>query len=351
MNGVELLPNSDLPEWDKFVESHDLGTVYHTSAWLQLVHKAYGYKHIYVCMRHPNGAIRAGLPVCIVSDRVTGGHMSSVPCPNVNPLVANQAEYDCLIDFTRAWPDKCGVRYLELKLRRSFPIKNAGPWPATDDYFTYVLDISRPIDELMKAFHKSCIQRPLLKSSRNGLKLKVENSDNGVRLFYGLYLNMRKEHGLLPQPYKFFSVMHQLMSRKSNIEVLHAEYEGRIVSSLLLLKYKDIVTYEYGASDSAMLHLNPSHFLLWAAIQRAKSEGYTRFDFGRTARGNEGLSQFKARWRGERQSFTYRYIPDKRGVILMRHNKFFDRAMHHTMRNFPALLCRALGRVLYRNLA
>jgi Acetyltransferase (GNAT) domain len=69
------------------------------------------------------------------------------------------------------------------------------------------------------------------------------------------------------------------------------------------------VVYKYGGSDRTYHKLGSMPFLLWRAIQEAKSKGFQTFDFGRSDYHHHGLVEFKDRWAGERTSLTYWQSP------------------------------------------
>lgn len=352
MPDIEILNEKSFHAWDKFVLSHQLGTVYHTSDWQQLIRQTYGYKPSYLIIRNNNGNIKAGLPLFIIGNGITGSHMSSLPGAQVcNPLLSVPDDYEKFISHILELIRQNRIKYFELKLSESFPIQNKNTWPIIDDYSIYILDISRSIDEIHGTFHKNCIQRPIKKLSKFGLRLIKGNSKNDVKIFYHLYMNMRRNYGLLPQPNKFFFFMWQILSKKQMIDIIHAEHNGEIISSMILLKFKDTVTYEYGASNPSMMHLNPSHFLLWESIKIAKSEGYSLFDFGRTSSDNTGLSQYKSRWGTKQEALSYYYIPDMRGSAMIRRHKFFTTLMHHTVKHMPLSVCNLLGNIVFQKLA
>jgi lipid II:glycine glycyltransferase (peptidoglycan interpeptide bridge formation enzyme) len=53
-------------------------------------------------------------------------------------------------------------------------------------------------------------------------------------------------------------------------------------------------------------------FLMWTAIQEAKSDGLVEFDMGRTDLSNEGLLTFKDHWGGTRSTLAYMRYPEPR---------------------------------------
>ncbi len=348
-NIITVLSDGEWPVWDAFVKSHPLGTIYHTSQWQRLVSRFYGYQHLYLCLKKEgDDTIHGGLPLFVVKHRGFGSHLSSLPCAQYcNPLVSDEDEYRMLVSHVLRLVEKEKYNFCELRLDDSFIVDDIGPWPVVDDYSTYVLDITRPGDELMRSFHKSCIQRPLTKIGQHHLALRIGETEEDVRIFYGLYLGMRKRQGLLPQPYGFFRSMWEELRKDNCIEILHAVHDGTCISSVMLLWFKDTVIYEYGASSYDHLSYNPSHFLLWHAVNRGKEAGYKVLDLGRTSADNKGLSDFKSRWGTRKVRLRYCYIPSARGTALIRKNEVAVKAMNTVVRRLPSSMCRLLGRVVY----
>lgn len=347
---VKTLPDNDAARWDEFVLSHELGTIYHTSMWRRLIRDAYHHRSHYLVMEDRQGRIRAGLPLFLIESRFSGNRLSTLPCAQCcNPLVSNPQDHDRFMDFVIGFKEENRLKYYELKTSDKYPYDSGKYGKEANRYVTYVLDIDRPLDSIMGSFHKSMVQRAIQASRKSGLELEIADSTEDVKPFFHLYLTMRKRYGLLPQPYRFFASMWKIMKESGNIEILSARFEGRIVSSLLLLKYKDTVTYEYGASNPAMLSLRPSHYLLWESIRRSHQQGYKKFDFGRTSDDNRGLSEFKARWGTTREVLPYYYIPGAFGIASARNKGVSKKLMYYSMRSLPHPLCNSLGGLLYKS--
>jgi lipid II:glycine glycyltransferase (peptidoglycan interpeptide bridge formation enzyme) len=178
----------------------------------------------------------------------------------------------------------------------------------------------------------------------------VEGCDRyGISEFYKLYLGMRKRNGLLPQPLSFFENLWDEFSPRGEIEVFLARIKSRAVAGVLLLKYRDVVIYEYGATNPADLYARPNQLLLWRSIEKAHAEGYRWFDFGRTRLDNKGLLGFKDRWGTRRIPLVYYKIPDGTGIDSLREKRLVPWTMHLLIRNCPDLICRWLGKWLYRH--
>ncbi len=350
MTGIRVL-REDFRDWDRFLLSQKASTVYHTSQWLSIIKEAYGHEPCCILLEDKDGKFVGGLPLVNVRSQLTGTRLTSVPGgESCNPLVRNQDDYDLLLAYLFELKKERGFKYIELRTTDDFGFTHHGLVEQGMGLSTYSLDLSAPLDNVFSSFHHSCVQRAIKKSAKAGLALAVGGAETDVMEFYKLYCNMRKQYGLFPQPYIFFSKMWSILAPHGKIEILSASHEGQTISSVLLLKHGDTVTYEYGASLDETLHLHPSHFLLWEAIRRAKAEGYREFSFGRTFDTNTSLAQFKTRWGTTRKRLCYYHITDSSGTRSFRTNSTLQRLMSWSVRTSPDILNRAFARLLYAHL-
>lgn len=348
---VKVLTSEKEDRWDRLAASHPLGTIYHTTLWKKTIEEAYTHRPRYLYLEDQEGNIICGLPLFKIESKISANRFVCLPCAQAcNPLFSNQAEYEVLIKYAKALQSQLENGYIELKTTEEFLFTTSGFSPLHNQYFTFVLDLEPSLDDIRKTFHKSCIQRVLKKTKLSSLVLDVDRSAKSIKEFYRLYAQMRQNYGLLPQPLKFFESIWKNMAPAGYAEVLHARHEGHIVSSLLLLLYKDTVTYEYGASMSDKMHLNPSHFLLWNAIKRAKKFGYRKFDFGRTTTANVGLATFKQRWGTKRQSISHYYLGKKGENLSFREKKSYKNLMSFFVKYSPLWVNSLGGKILYRHL-
>jgi hypothetical protein len=351
LNKVRAIEVSEMPLWDDFVLSHEQGSIYHTSDWRRIIEGVYRHQPLYLVLEDSDHNIKAAMPFFAIKSGSTGRRLASLPCAQAcNPLVSNQGEYDLLMEFVIDYIKRQNLKYVELKTNEAFQQDTKRFGKVLNGYSCYTLELDRDMDAIENNLHKSCIRRAIRKANKIGLQLIVGETVRDVEIFYGLYLKMRKELGLLPQPYKFFSTMWETLSRSNSIEILHAKSENQIVSSIILLKYKTKVTYEYGASRSDMMHLNASPFLLWEAIKCSKAEGYKIFDFGRTSDENKGLSEFKMRWNTKREVLHYYFIPEIGSFGSVRQKGLAKRMMYYAIRYSPDSLCELMSQALYKNL-
>ena len=348
---VKLLNESELETWDHFVLNHEDGSIYHTSMWRKIIMETYGHFPMYLALIGEGGDIIGGMPMFFIKGIFTQNRLSSVPCAQVcNPLFEGIDDCKCALKYLDGLVKEFGCKYVEIRTSGGETIKPTSVQNCGHAFHIYVLRLDRPLEVIMKSFHKSCIQRQIKKSFKTGLKLVKGKSENDVKTFYKLYAMMRKRNGMLPHPLRFFLAMWRVLQNKGHMAIYHAERGGEIASSILLLKYKNKTTYEYGASDPEMLNLGPSHFLLWQAIKEAAISGYKEFDFGRTSENNIGLSEFKARWGTKKETLMYYLLFNQSGARPVRENRTAELLMKNVITRAPLRACELAGRFLYRYL-
>ncbi len=347
---VQILDRSNDPQWDQFVLSHVHGTIYHTTLWRDLIVSTYGLKPYYLAIKNESGSIQAALPTFSVRNVLGNRRLCTLPLAQYcNPLINNNDQLTDLIDFVNDLLKKTGSFNFELKTDGKVPIDPGKQANVYNGFNHYRLDLSDEIAAIKKRFHKSCVTRCINKSLRCGLELKKATSIEDVSTFYKLYLHMRKRLGLPPQPIEFFRLMWKIFAEKGYMDIFFAVHEGSPISTVLLLKFKGTVIYEYGASIRHMINLHPSHFLLWEAINQAKVENFEVFDFGRTSKDNKGLSKFKERWGTKQDELHYFYFPALKGFDKTKNVGFITSATQKISKFLPNRIFEVYGKIFYKH--
>jgi CelD/BcsL family acetyltransferase involved in cellulose biosynthesis len=350
IGSARLLQPDEWGKWDQLVESHDLGTVYHTSAWKDLIQTVYKHEPRYLVLEKDRTLV-AGLPLFLVNSSLTGKRLECLPCAqSANPLVSSQEQYDLLIEAALQLKTSCNARYLELKTSGQENLTQNRMGKSQEDYCTFVLDMEPPEEQIFRSLHRNCTQRAIEKASRSGLQLIVGDSLEAVQAFYQFYLEIRCSIGLLPQPRTFFTNMWNIFYPKGWMDVLLASHAGKMVAGVVILRYKDTSVYEYGGSLPDSLPLRPNHLLIWEAIKQAKRQGYKQFDFGRTSLGNTGLMEFKGRWGTRQQQLHYYHHPGITSFVSLRQKKTSTALMNLALCHLPRGFCEFLGTHFYRHL-
>jgi lipid II:glycine glycyltransferase (peptidoglycan interpeptide bridge formation enzyme) len=259
------------------------------------------------------------------------------------PLAESSEQLTCLVTYLQ--------HNLDSKNWDSIEIRGADPGlpectnlAQSQTFFLHKLDLRPSLTDIFRGFHKDCVQRKIKRAAREGLAYEEGRSDSLLAKFYHLLLLTRRRHGLPPQPAAWFRNLVACLGDKVKIRVASAG--GRPIASIVTLRYKGVLVYKYGCSDSRFDNLGGTQLLFWKAIQEAKNDHLEELDFGRSECNNFGLVAFKDRWGATRSTLVYLQYPQRgsqfiRGVTQV---KIAKRLLTHT----PGVLLAAAGRVLYK---
>jgi CelD/BcsL family acetyltransferase involved in cellulose biosynthesis len=336
--------------WDEFVERHLLGSIYHHSAWQDVIKKTYGYQQLYHLLLDDNANLQAAISSALVKSWLTGNRIISYPFSDTcDPLVSDSDESDRLRAALARSRDEVGARFLELRLSATHSsAKNGDLKP---DYLTHILPLNKEPKDLFKTFHKSSIQRAIKKAQKEDLEVFTGSSAADLKTFYTLHLSTRKKHGVPTQPFRFFDNLWQALCPRNMLTLLLARYRGRYVAGIIVLWFNNIAYYKFGASDDRFQQLRANQLLMWEAIRTACGKGCSVFDFGRTSIANKGLAQYKSRWAATELPLQYLRLPyDGKSASLdegsRKHGLF-----KIVMARMPLIMLRMSGELLYKHFA
>jgi hypothetical protein len=193
-------PRSDT-EWSRLVGEHPEATIFHTSAWANVLCDTYGHVPRYLRFTMDD-KLHALLPLMEVASPLTGRRGVSLPFSDFcAPLVFAESPSNHRIVETlahlareRRW------KYFEL---RSTPTTTSAIVP-NKTFYTHKLDLRKPMEQLLEGLD-SAARRAIRKAERSGLTVEVSRDEKAVEQFYRLHGRTRRRHGVPPQPWRFFS--------------------------------------------------------------------------------------------------------------------------------------------------
>jgi CelD/BcsL family acetyltransferase involved in cellulose biosynthesis len=344
LNILRVDPRAD-PLWQTLVEQAP-SSVFHSPSWIQVLKDTYGWDaHAYVLLDN-QGKPRAGIPFCRIADMM-GERIVALPFSDYcDPLVDHASQWQSLIN--RLLPEQCpiAVRCLHNGL------------PLEDERFTLAkhakwhrLDLRPDLDALWRGMDDST-HRAIRKSQREGLAVRVAQSEQELRTFFEMHLKVRKyKYGLLAQPYSFFQNIWCRFVQMQRGFLLLAVYDDKIVAGDFFLEWKDTLYYKFNASLPGDLSHRPNDLLIWEAIQYGKNRGLTYLDFGLSDMDQEGLVRYKRKFATEEKIISFlRHVPNSspspaekemRDLLTKLANSFTDKLV-------PDQVTERAGEDLYR---
>lgn len=329
--------------WIPFLEKHPLASVFHSTEWLSALQQTYRYKVGALTTSAPGNALTNALVFCRVRSWLTGPRLVSVPfSDHCAPLFETEEQLESLLGHLKQQCDRGTEQYLEIRSAA----KGAGGMTNSASFCLHRIDLRPELNELIRAFHASCVRRKIARAKREGVTYEEGTSAEILSEFYRMTVLTRRRHSVPPQPLSWFENLISCMGDMVRIRL--ASYKGRPAAGILTIRFKETMTYKYGCSDAQFHRFGPMQFLIWTAIQEAKSDGLLEFDMGRTDFSNEGLLTFKDHWGGARSTLTYVRYPEPR-IHRPTESASFRIAKSLVGLAPPSLLAKA-GDILYHHI-
>jgi FemAB-related protein (PEP-CTERM system-associated) len=289
--------SADPAAWDAFVSTHPDASIFHRSAWQDVVAATFGYRDRSVaCWRA--GKICGLLPLHQVPTLPWGtAFVSSPQAVYGGPVADDEETRDALLRHAGDLAASEGARYVEYRNIAAVP-----NLPARDLYVTFRREIYPTADENMAAIPR--IQR---RSIRIGIKSGLEAVHGGAELleeFYRMYATSVRNLGTPVFPKALFAGL--LTAFHDECDILVVRHQGAAVAAVLTFFERTRVLPYYGGSVRPGWKVGANDFMYWSLMLRGQERGYREFDFGRSKRGS-GSFDFKRHWGFEPTPLSYQY--------------------------------------------
>ena len=344
-----IQPLEDL-RWDHFVKTHHAATIFHTTPWLDAIHRTYRYTPIVYTTSPPGVALQNGIVFCHVDSTLTGRRLVSLPFSDHCEPLCDDAVLSAIWSVLQADVVRRRVRYIELRSKCPLHISST-LFRSQLTYAWHSLDVRPDVDALLRKCHKDAVQRKIRRAEREGLCYDDGQSEVLLRSFCELHALTRRRQGIPPHPERWFRNLITCFGKALKIR---AAFKGnRCVASIITVRHRDTVVYKYGCSDRSFSNLGGTQLLLWRTILEAKRDGLGLLDLGRSDLGIPGLITFKDRWGARRSSLTYSRFTASVGASGNYVSGGPDRlslAARRVCGHLPLCILRFAGNVLYRHI-
>jgi hypothetical protein len=346
----EVQPLHD-PRWAELVDRHPRSSVFHTVAWLEALHRTYGFQPMAYTTSPPRVPLEDGLVLCGVTSWITGRRLISLPfSDHCDPLLNSAADEDVFASALEQTLHREKLRYVEIRPTKPLSGKS-GLFRSTQSYCFHQVDLRPDLTTLFGNCHKSSTQRKIVRAEREDLVYEAGRSEALLDAFWCLLLLTRRRHFIPPQPRAWFRNLIDCFGDALQIRVAFKDKQP--VASILTLRHKDALVYKYGCSDTRFNRLGGTQLLFWRSIQEAKRAGLRVFDLGRSECDNAGLITFKDRWGGARSTLTYARISlcPPSDMFGGSSAKWAKRIARGVVPCLPDRILGLIGGALYRHIA
>ncbi len=280
-----------------------------------------------------------------VSSTVTGKRGVCLPFSDYcEPIASSAAQFQMMFAAAVALGKRQGWKYLELRGGGTF-LKNE---PASEWHYGHTLDLTVGPEKIFAGLRDSN-RRNVRKAEKEKIDVSISVSPDALKAFCRLNEVTRRDHGLPPQPRRFFQcVYHQILSKDMGFIVL-ASFRGVPIAANIYFCFGDQLLYKYGASDRAFQHFRANNLIMWETIKWGCDCGYRILCFGRTEPDNEGLRQFKAGW-GVRERIIKYYRYDLQKGAFIKTPAIINPLSKKIFSKLPIPALHILGQIFYRHM-
>lgn len=316
MASFTIVESLDQERWDKFVQEHPKGSIFHTSYMVEVFKRAKNHSPLFLAALDSAGEVAALLVAVRVQTLPDPlGSLSSRSIFYAEPLCREDAcgqealtalleNHDALMRDKVLFTE---VRALGAANREKSALIQAGY--AYEDYLNYLLPLRTQFDQLWHTMRNSC-RANIRRGKKHGIIIQDRTSQEGVDTLYSL-LQRTFERAKVPLADKsLFVEALRIFQPQDMIRVSIASYQDKPVAASSVLLYKKTV-YQWYWGIEIIKSIYPAECITWGDIEWGHQHGYEIYDFGGAGWPNKpyGVRDFKAKFGGDLVNYgRYRKI-------------------------------------------
>ncbi len=156
--------------------------------------------------------------------------------------------------------------------------------------YNFVIDLSPTLEQLMTSF-KQKTRYNIRVAEKKGVSVTIDNSQEAFNKYLELTEETTKRQGFYAHGRKYHQLMWEMLGDtrreildssedqdKLTAHLLVAKFEGKIITTWVLFKFKDTLYYPYGASTRENREVMANNLVMWEAIKLGKEWGCQYLD-------------------------------------------------------------------------
>jgi FemAB-related protein (PEP-CTERM system-associated) len=302
---VEEMSAAQAARWDRFVELHRAGTMYHLYGWKQVLERTFGYRSYYLAAMNESGEMVGVLPIFLMTDVFRKKYLVSNPFANFAGLcTSHPIAGRKLLKTAFEIAQRQNVQYIEFRqLGEPIDTELVGqPLPTKESFVTLMLNLADGRDGIWVSM-SSRNRGKIRKAEKSGL---VADSGKGyLEPFYHVLCHNLKFLGTPVHPLTFYRAIVEAFPDRANILVLRLQ--EKVASAMFIFQFKNVIAEPWVASLRQYNSLYANNLLYWKAIEYACERGFETFDFGRSTI-DAGTFNFKVQWGAKPVRLYYQYF-------------------------------------------
>ena len=327
--------DTDTLAWDSFTRAHDASLGYSGMVWMRIFRQTFGHTP-YPLAALRDGAICGVLPLMLVSSKLFGRFLISMPFVNYGGILADDAEAgQALVAEAETLRQRLEAKSVELRYCQP----SGSGLPMKETKVSMMLDLPETPDILWTGF-KDKVRNQVRKARKSGLVCDTGHIDL-LDDFYSVFCVNMRDLGTPVYARQFFTTV--LAALPESTRILRVRLNNQCIAAGIIYTYGNTMQMPWASSLLAQRALCPNHALYWQALEAACLEGYTIFDFGRSTP-ESGPWRFKKQWGTREVPLHWEYIlpPGERMPELNVKNPKFQLAIA-AWKKLPLPVANTLG--------
>ena len=315
---ISIDPLAD-PRWDAFLAHHPEARLSHSSAWLEVIQRTYGYRPAHLAYETDEGILGV-LPLVSIRSPFTGSRLVSLPFSGpAGPIGSSGCVIDALVGAALSVTSQGRYSYLNIQSRAEQLTSDDGRLTRLTPFVSSLLPLSDDPVQVWNNIPFRALKQEIKQARERGVTVRVSDDLADLRAFYELSVQTSRKHGMPPQPYGLFESMWGILKPKQMLSLFVATLNDRVIGAQICFQFKDVFSVGYvGADYQALKYYHPIKLLDWATIEWACSNGFRHFDLLQSHVRNKGLRWYKRSFGATEVPVTYYYFPKVGSTAVLR---------------------------------
>lgn len=178
---------------------------------------------------------------------------------------------------------------------------------------TIILDVTPSEETLLSQMHPK-VRYNIRLAQRKGVTIRFSKNVDDLQHFFAIARDVSSRSPFRYHPHAYYEAMVKTLGSANMLDIALAEYNGRVITAHILIRFNTTMTYAHGASSNTDRNVMAPHLLHWESIKRAKALKLTQYDFygvapkGYTAEHPwAGITRLKEGFGGQREEYIGAY--------------------------------------------
>lgn len=287
----------ELIKWNDYVKNNPTCNFNSQTHWIDYF-ESLGYKNLSFFITDEEEKLVGIFPLFKVQSLFFGTKLISSPFLDNGGLFCDLDNdeknfiYDRIIELGK-------IEHADyIEIRNPFDTDIIEKWQVNNEYcdFEFRLDSE---EWMWNVIDKKL--RNIIRKSEKDLTWTMKSIDDGIDVFYYLYLKSMQHLRSPPLPKSFYQNF-----KKDNSFFLFAMHKEKIIAGILINDFQDKVKYEAYVYNPKYKNLNANSLLVWNAMKICANAGSKLFYFGRTLK-NSSVYEYKKQWNAVELDYTFFY--------------------------------------------